>query len=118
VRYRQAAEAVVSRAMPLVERYPRAAGWAAALAEAMLAGPVEIAVVGPAADRAGLERTARQAVSPGAVVVAGDPDGAGVPLLADRPLVAGQPAAYVCRGFVCDAPVTDIAALQAVLARA
>jgi uncharacterized protein YyaL (SSP411 family) len=115
--YREAAEAVVSHAMPLIEQYPRAAGWAAALAEAMLAGPVEIAVVGPAADRTGLERTARQAVSPGAVVVAGEPDGAGVPLLADRPLVGGRAAAYVCRGFVCDAPVTDTEALRAVLAR-
>ena len=29
-----------------------------------------------------------------------------MPLLADRPLVDGGPAAYVCRGFVCDRPVT------------
>jgi uncharacterized protein YyaL (SSP411 family) len=29
-----------------------------------------------------------------------------VPLLAARPLVDGAPAAYVCRGFVCDRPVT------------
>ena len=37
------------------------------------------------------------------------------PLLADRPLVGGQPAAYVCRHFVCDAPTTDPAALAATL---
>ena len=40
------------------------------------------------------------------VVVAGDPDADGVPLLAHRPLVDGAAAAYVCRGFVCDRPVT------------
>jgi uncharacterized protein YyaL (SSP411 family) len=45
------------------------------------------------------------------VVVAGEPDRPGVPLLADRPLLDGAPAAYVCRGFVCDRPVTTVDAL-------
>ena len=45
---------------------------------------------------------------PGAVVVAGEPDRPGVPLLADRPLLGGAPTAYVCRGFVCDRPVTAV----------
>jgi uncharacterized protein YyaL (SSP411 family) len=40
------------------------------------------------------------------VIVAGRPDQPGVPLLADRPLIDGASAAYVCRGFVCDRPVT------------
>jgi len=31
-----------------------------------------------------------------------------VPLLADRPLVAGTAAAYVCRGMVCDLPATTV----------
>jgi hypothetical protein len=31
--------------------------------------------------------------------------------------VDGGPTAYVCRGFVCDAPVTDVAALRAQLRR-
>jgi uncharacterized protein YyaL (SSP411 family) len=44
------------------------------------------------------------------------PDAPGIPLLADRPLVGGRPAAYVCRGFVCDRPVTDAADLRAALA--
>jgi uncharacterized protein YyaL (SSP411 family) len=50
-------------------------------------------------------------------VVAGEPDADGVPLLADRPLVDGAPAAYVCRGFVCDRPRTDVDDLAAALAR-
>jgi uncharacterized protein YyaL (SSP411 family) len=50
-------------------------------------------------------------------MVHGEPDAPGHPLLAQRPLVGGGPAAYVCRGFVCDAPVTDVAALTAALAR-
>ena len=40
------------------------------------------------------------------MIVAGEPDRPGVPLLADRPLIDGAPTAYVCRGFVCDRPVT------------
>jgi uncharacterized protein YyaL (SSP411 family) len=47
--------------------------------------------------------------------VAGEPDAVGVPLLAGRPLVDGRATAYVCRGFVCDRPVTDAADLAAQL---
>jgi hypothetical protein len=49
------------------------------------------------------------------VVVVGGPDEPGVPLLAGRPLVDGKAAGYVCRGFVCAAPVTDVSALSAAL---
>jgi len=62
-----------------------------------------------------LAEVARQSLSPGLVLVAGEPDAPGVPLLAGRPLVADQPAAYVCRGFVCDRPVTSTAELLAAL---
>jgi uncharacterized protein len=41
-------------------------------------------------------------------VLSGAPDAPGVPLLADRPLVQGGAAAYVCRGMVCDLPVTTV----------
>ena len=100
----------------LVEQAPRAAGWAAAVGEALLAGPLEVAVSGPAGpERAALAAAARASTSPGAVVVVGDPDAPGVPLLADRPPVGGRPAAYVCRGFVCSAPVTDVSALSAAM---
>jgi hypothetical protein len=35
-----------------------------------------------------------------------------VPLLNDRPAVDGKPTAYVCRGFVCRAPVNEASALE------
>jgi uncharacterized protein YyaL (SSP411 family) len=103
-----------------VERYPRAAGSGLAVAEALLSGPAEIAVVGPpgAAGTAELHRTALHAAPPGAVIALGDGSGAGgIELLAGRGLVGGEPAAYVCRDFTCLAPVTEPAALRAALDR-
>jgi uncharacterized protein YyaL (SSP411 family) len=35
------------------------------------------------------------------------PGSGGIPLLEGRDLVGGRAAAYVCRGMVCDRPVTD-----------
>jgi uncharacterized protein len=58
---------------------------------------------------------------PGAVFALGSgsgPGGNAIPLLAGRPLVSGGPAAYVCRGFTCQAPVTSPAAVRETLRRA
>ncbi len=107
-RHRDAAEAALRTVRLLAERVPRFAGWSLAAAEAALAGPLEIAVLGEDGDRAreGLERVARSATSPGAVVVVGTPGTSDVPLLADRGLVDGMATAYVCRAMVCERPVT------------
>ena len=108
-RHRDAALAALAPAAVLAERHARFAGWGLAAAEAAVAGPVEIAVVGPPDDARtrALHRTALLATAPGAVVSLGAGDAAdGVPLLAGRGLVDGAPAAYVCRGFTCRMPVT------------
>jgi uncharacterized protein len=88
--------------------------------EERAAGSVEVVVVGapgPARDR--LERAALDAHLPGALVVVAAPDhGDRIPLLAHRGEVDGRPAAYVCRGMVCERPVTDPAELAASLAEA
>jgi uncharacterized protein YyaL (SSP411 family) len=114
-RHREAAEAALAACGGVASAEPRFAGWALAVAEAALAGPLQVAVVGVGGAAERLTMTARGATSPGAVVVAGAPDAPGVPLLADRPLVDGGAAAYVCRGFVCDRPVTTVEALQSTL---
>ncbi len=115
-RYREAADAALETVGPLIGGHPRFAGYSAAVAEAALAGPYEIAIVTP--DPAGdpLVAAAHRHAPPGTVVVAGEPDRPGVPLLADRPYIGGAPAAYVCRGFVCDRPVTTVEDLVARLA--
>ena len=150
-RHREAALAALGVLGPIAPQYPRAAGAGLAVAEAVVAGPAEIAVVGPPGDprTATLHTTALLAAPPGAVIALGDGsvgaedgaaggaeadagdgaaagagDGAGtagrepveaVPLLAGRGLVAGAPAAYVCRDFTCRMPVTDPMELRAAL---
>lgn len=111
-RYRQAAEEALATVGPLAAQAPRFAGWSLAAAAVMAEGPEEIAVVGPAGpQRDALADRARR--RPGAVVVVADAPVAGIPLLEGRGPVEGQAAAYVCRGFVCERPVTDAADLRA-----
>ncbi len=134
-RHREAAAAALGTLADVASRYPQAAGWGLAVAEAFLAGPDEIAIVGPPDDDAtmALHQAAALGATPGAVLAlgdgAGDEPGAGagdeaggrtgdgIPLLAGRGLVQGRPAAYVCRNFACRLPVTSPDDLLAALGR-
>jgi uncharacterized protein YyaL (SSP411 family) len=114
-RYRAAAEAALRTAGGLARQFPRFAGHWLTVAEAAARGPLQVAVVGVDTDRDALAGHARAIAPGGTVVVGGSPDAPGVPLLAHRPLVDGAAAAYVCRGFVCDRPVTTVEELTAAL---
>ena len=101
-RHRDLAEATLAtlaRPFPLA---PTFGGHAAAVAEALLAGPAEVAVV----DRPDLEHLARMTTSPGAVVVTAGP-------LTDG---RGAPGVYVCRNFVCERPALSAEAVRSALA--
>jgi uncharacterized protein YyaL (SSP411 family) len=129
--HRAAAIAALGAVPTIAARFPRAAGAGLSVAEALLSGPAEIAVVGNTGDpdTTELHRTALLASPPGAVIALGDGtggdgvgrndgEGGSVPLLEGRGLVDGAPAAYVCRHFTCKAPVTDPGALRQALAQA
>ncbi|MFD4142444.1 thioredoxin domain-containing protein [Streptomyces sp. NPDC058572] len=107
--HRAAAEGALGVVKALGPRAPRFIGWGLAVAEALLDGPREVAVVGSQSDPATgeLHRAALLTRAPGAVVAVGEADGAEFPLLRGRPLLDGRPAAYVCRNFVCHAPTSD-----------
>ncbi|MFJ1566949.1 thioredoxin domain-containing protein [Streptomyces erythrochromogenes] len=112
--HRTAAEQALGVVQALGPRVPRFIGHGLSVAEALLDGPREVAVVGHPEDpaRAALHRAALLGTAPGAVVAVGLPQpaegGEGeFPLLAERTLVRDLPAAYVCRHFVCARPTTD-----------
>ncbi|MEU0316730.1 thioredoxin domain-containing protein [Nocardioides sp. NPDC006273] len=110
-RFRAAAEEALAATSTLIAKAPRFAGWSLAAAATMAEGPLEIAVVGPPGpDRDALEAAARR--KPGAVVVVADEAREDIPLLSSRTSVDGKAAAYVCRGFVCERPVTSVADLE------
>ncbi|MFD9327515.1 thioredoxin domain-containing protein [Streptomyces sp. NPDC060065] len=112
--HRTAAERALGVVKALGPRAPRFIGWGLAVAEALLDGPREIAVVGPMEDPATreLHRAALLSTAPGAVVAVGAADSDELPLLVDRPLVGGEPSAYVCRNFTCDTPTSDVQRLR------
>ncbi|MCX5368311.1 thioredoxin domain-containing protein [Streptomyces sp. NBC_00103] len=116
--HRTAAERALGVVKALGPRVPRFIGWGLAAAEALLDGPREVAVVVPGrADPASvaLHRTALLGTAPGAVVAFGTTGSDEFPLLADRPLIDGEPTAYVCRNFTCDAPTADPERLRTAL---
>ena len=113
-RYLQAAADALQAHSVLLARAPRSAGHWLAVAEAGVRGPLQIAVA--CTDQgSSLLADARLLAPGGAIVVGGALDSS--ELLAGRDRVGDADAAYVCRGRVCDLPVTSAEALAEVLAR-
>ncbi len=110
-RHLTAAEDALRSVGGLAAAAPRFAGWTMAAAEALLSGPLAVAVSGGAGGRE-LAAVARSSAPPGTLVVHAGPGSEPVPLLVDRGDVDGQAAAYVCRGTVCGLPTTDPARLR------
>ncbi len=111
-RYGAAADATLAGATPILARLPRSGGHWLAVAEAAVRGPIQIAV---ACDPRHSELlSAARELAPGGAVVVGGPVNSSE-LLVDRDRVGGSDAAYVCRGRVCDLPVTTREDLAAAL---
>ena len=102
-RYAQAAAETLLAHSPLLARAPRSAGHWLAVAEAAVRGPLQVAVSTGGRDSE-LLAVARRIAPGGTIVVGGAVDS--IPLLAGRDRVRGADAAYICRGTVCDLPVT------------
>ncbi len=111
-RYGEAAAETLLAHSVLLDRVPRSSGHWLTVAEAAVRGPLQVAVSTADPDSA-LLAAARQ-IAPGGAVVVGGPAGS-MPLLDGRGPVGGLDAAYICRGRVCDLPVTGAAELAAAL---
>jgi len=116
-RWRLRAEEGLRAAVSTADQAPTGHGWLLRQIEAVVAGPREVAVVGPAGrDRHALLRIAAGTVRPGVRTVASSPDHADrVPLLEGRGPVDGRAAAYVCRELACERPVADPGELERLL---
>ena len=103
----------------MMSQYPLGFGQSLQALAYALSKPREIAIMGDpeSADTQALLNVARDGYQPFQVVALGVPDrGAStVPLLDERDLVDGQPAANLCRDFVCQAPISEPEGLQAQL---
>ena len=115
----QRAEQWIATLAPVLGEHPTAFAFLLEALERLVRPPLEVAIVGDAG--AGTRRARRRACAPGVLPASvRSPPRRGVgadltPLLADRALVDGQPAAYVCEHFACRLPVTDPDALRAQL---
>jgi len=115
-RYRETAERATRSIGALMSQYPSGFGEWLNVASLITGEPREIALVGTSEQLAPLLEVVRSGYRPLDVVAAADPKAENVvPLLENRPPQNGAGTAYVCRGFVCDAPVTDPEALNALL---
>jgi uncharacterized protein YyaL (SSP411 family) len=91
-------------------RYPTAFGHALGAADLAVRGAIEVALAGAAEDarHQALAQVAAARYLP-SLVLAGGTDADGIALLEGRS--AGEPTAYVCRAYACDAPTTDVGML-------
>ncbi len=110
--YWDVAQDALTRMTGFMARFPTGfAHWLCAAAFAQ-GNPREVAIIGPVDDALtiSLIRAVHSSYRPNLVLAAGS-GGGEVPLLVDRPQIDGRPTAYVCKRFICRAPVTDVEGL-------
>ncbi len=116
--YRKLAMQVLLLMQEAMSQQPTGFGRLLGVLDAALASSQEVALVGDPADAAtqALLAEVRSRYLPHTVVALKEPEQeAMIPLLAERTLVDGQPAAYVCENFACRLPVTTVEQLGALL---
>ena len=113
--YRRRAVFALDSMVEPMTRFPIAFGHLLGCSDMEVNGAIEVALVGKtsSAKFKALERAVVAQYVPSLVLAGGEAGGiTPVKLLQDRPLVDGKPTAYVCRGYSCDRPVTEPAALS------
>jgi uncharacterized protein YyaL (SSP411 family) len=107
---RRRATYVLETLAPAIARYPSAFGHALGVADMLIHGAVELAIVGDekSDEFRALQHVAATRYVPSLVIAGGAPQtDESVALLAGRDARGGAAAAYVCRGYTCDEPATS-----------
>lgn len=112
-KYERFAGSVLRLVAPQISRYPQGFGRALSAMEFYLAPVKEVVIVGPKGNE--LERELWGEFRPNLVAALAGSSNSDLPLLADRAMVDGKPAAYVCENFVCQRPVTTVEELSELL---
>jgi uncharacterized protein YyaL (SSP411 family) len=119
--YRERADTYLQPLIDVMVQHPQAFGHVLGAVDFTLSAVKEVAVLGDIYnnDTHILLDTINTRYRPNSVLAYAAPDdnqaSAAIALLADRPLKDQQATAYVCQNFVCQAPVTDPKALEALL---
>jgi len=117
---RRRATWIIETQFQTMQRYPSAFGHALGVADMLIHGAVELAIVGEpgASDFTSLERAAAERYVPSLVLAGGPPStNNDIALLADREARDGHATAYVCRSYACEAPATSVELLVEQLER-
>ncbi|MCS6800762.1 MAG: thioredoxin domain-containing protein [Chloroflexota bacterium] len=115
--YERRATTVLRSFVLYLERAPSAFGRLLAALDFAVSEPLEIVLAGDlgSSEAHELLRRVRRPYLPNKIVAFADP-ARPTPLTAGKTPIDGRPAVYVCRHYVCQAPVTDPDALSALLA--
>ena len=116
---RRRATWIVETIAPAIARYPSAFGHLLGVADMLINGAVELAIVGDpdAADFRALDRVAAEHYVPALVLAGGRADDS-IALLEGRAARDGRATAYVCRNYACEEPALTPEALGDQLRRA
>ncbi len=95
---------------PAMMKYPTGFGHALGAADMSINGAIELALIGDFSEKdfKSLAAAAAEKYVPSLVLAAGSPGArTEIALLRERPLKNRKATAYVCRGYVCEAPTID-----------
>jgi uncharacterized protein len=116
--FESSAKKVVGSFQEMLDHHPAAMPQMLSAADALLSDPIQIVIATPNPADDPLLRVAQAAYQPRRILLQGG-EGAlaqRVPALRGMGLIDGRSAAYVCRNFACELPITDPKALAEKLA--